>query len=88
MKHIIVAHRYEHAQWYRRELCKELGGRVEALIVIDNVHALYGLVDVTVHVLNAPRHVITMREEQSRFYAMQILAPQAHRITIKEIELP
>jgi hypothetical protein len=88
MRHIIVAHRYEHATWYRRELYKELGGCIETTIVIDNTYALHGLVNVTVYVLNAPRHVMTPREEENRFYALQMLAQQSCRLTIKEVTLP
>lgn len=94
MKHIIVAHRYEHATWFRNELMRELKDQcldvrnADVSIVIGNIYRLHGLINATVYVLDAPRYTLSAQQRENRFYAKQILYPQAHRITIKEIELP
>lgn len=88
MKHVIVAHRYEHARWFIAELRRELKMNIIPNVVIDRVQPLHGLINATVYVLNASRAELTQRERENRYSALEILAPQSHRITIKEIDLP
>lgn len=86
MKHIIVAHRYEHATWFITNVLKV--PRSETFIIIERIYALMGLHNYKVWILNAPRTTLTQRELDNRRRATEILAGQKHRIEIEEYTLP